>query len=385
MKRWPAILALGLMTCSQAPNVPVAKTTPTVSASEASSPTAAPSETASPSASVTPAGTPSPDLPLTTVDFSCRLPVVRSIYPNYQGGFITFPGGAFAFDPRGGIRSDDQGVLSTDVTPVLHGSLTTSVGQPFYDLAQGRWIPAGAAQSTPDGSVYAYATWDPSQANVAVVHVVDVASATDRTFRLTMPVVAMGFTVADFDSTGVLLLSNNFEQLPDGVWAMNTSSGAVQRLVEVRHVFAVRGGYAWAAAIDPRDPSPPELRRSGTPSDSVVRVDLRSGAQTVWFYRPGKEVSLTGFDAAARPIVQDYDPNDTTGYTETWLAGDPAGATLIYAGHLYLALPQGDGNRIWFGGGPSVYLYTSSDGLRKVAAVNDLGSNNGQAVVGVCS
>jgi hypothetical protein len=255
---------------------------------------------------------------------------------------------------------------------------------PFYDGAQARWVPAGSGQSTADGSSYAYTTWDPSQPDVAEVNVVKVASASDRSFKLTMPVQGMGFTVADFDSNGVLLLSNSFEQLPEGVWAMDPSTGALRRLQQVGHVAGVRGGYAWAETIDPRDPSPPHLRRSGTPSDSIVRVDLRTGASTVWFYRPGKQVDLSGFDSFAHPIVHVVDPNDTTGYVETWLAGDPSSPVRIVAGHQFLGMPQGDGDRIWFSGLAGLYLYSPSSGLRKVADFTDLPSNLSITVVGVC-
>jgi hypothetical protein len=273
--------------------------------------------------------------------------------------------------------------VSTVTTPVLKGELA-GIGVPFYDAAQGRWVPVGAGASTPDGAFYAYSTWDPGQPNVAVVHVVDVARATDRAFQVTMPVAAQGFSVGDFDSSGVYLLSNAFEQLPEGVWLMNPTTGSLQRLFQVGHVAAVRGGYAWAADIDPRDPSPPQLRRSGTPSDSITRVDLRTGTRSVWFYRPGKQVSLTGFDSFAHPIIQAIDPNDTSGYSETWLAGDPSNPTEIYAGHVYLGQPQGDGERIWFSGIAGIYLYTASAGLRKVAVFN-VPDNENITVVGFCA
>jgi hypothetical protein len=382
MRRLPVLLALGLAACSQPVSMPVASGRPAITAS--ARPTEVSSPTQSPQASVAPSANPSPDLPLTPVDFSCRLPAVRVTYPNFAGGFITMPAGSFAIDPRGGFTTDpNSGVVSTVASPSLNGDLAGLV-LPFYDAAQARWVPAGSRQSTADGSSYAFATWDPTQPDVAVVHIVDVASASDRAYKVAMPVQGMGFDVADFDSNGVLLLSNGFEQLPEGVWAMDPYTGALRRLLQVGHVAGVRGGYAWAASIDPRDPSPPQLRRSGTASDSIVRVDLRTGASTVWFYKPGKQVDLSGFDSQAHPIVEVYDPNDTTGYVETWLASSPASPVQIVAGHQFLGVPQGDGDRIWFSGLAGVYLYTPGNGLRKVAAFDNLASNQSITVVGVC-
>jgi len=42
-----------------------------------------------------------------------------------------FPAATFAFDPKGGIHSDQSGVFSTDAAPVLHGAGVTSPAWPF--------------------------------------------------------------------------------------------------------------------------------------------------------------------------------------------------------------------------------------------------------------
>jgi hypothetical protein len=373
MRRWVAVLALFISACTQA---------------------ASPIASSSQAAPATPvaATTPEPDLPLTKVDFSCRLPVLRTPGTSYLGGFLTFPAASFALDPRGGMHNDQIGGYSTDgystdATPVLHGAVVTLAGAAFYDLAQHRWVPAGPPQSTPDGAQYAYAIWDPTNPSTSRVHVVDVARATEKTFDVALPPNqnAMGFIVGDFDATGVYLVANLFEQLPPGVWLMDPATGAIRRVAQVETAYAIHGGYVWLAGIDPRDPSPPQLPKSGTPSDSIVRVNLATGDRTTWFYRPGRQVWLTGFDSSGSPIADVVDPSGSTSYTETWLTGGPSGQdVLIHAGSLYLAQPQGDGDRIWFGNYWGVYLFTRANGLRKVAAFNNLQTGEEVLPAGFC-
>src|ERR1700676_1468746 len=184
MRRWIAVLALLFSACSQAAS-PIASSNPTVSATPVAVTTPAPD-----------------DLPLAKVDFSCRLPVVRTPGTSYLGGFVTFPAATFAFDPKAGIHGNQSGDFTTDAAPVLHGAGVTLAGVAFYDLALHRWIPAGPPQSTPDGAQYAYATWDPANPSTSRVHVVNVASATEKSFDVVLDPNqdAMGFTVGDFDA-----------------------------------------------------------------------------------------------------------------------------------------------------------------------------------------
>lgn len=380
MRRWAPALAFVLMACSQA-----TAHNPLGSASQ--TPTATSSAPVTPTPTAPPTATPSSALPLGQVDFACRLPVTSSgTFGNYNGGFITFPAASYAADPKGAITNDSQtDVLTTTESPQLSGT-PSFAAPPFYDAAQRRWVPVSPAQSTPDGLTYAYATFDPATSSQAHVHVVNVAHATDKTFDVAVPPNAEGFTVADFTAAGVYLLPNTFEQLPDGVWLMDPTNGALRQVTQVGPVSAVRSGYVWLAAINPSDPSPPQLRRSGTPSDSVVRVDLSNGAKATWFYRPGKQVLLLGFDSKGMPIVNVSDPSATTSLSETWLSGGPfVPDTLVLASsHVYLRSPQGDGDRVWFGSDAGIYLYTRAHGLQKVA-LGDLQPQESVAPAGVCA
>src|ERR1700730_3236034 len=81
------LVALMLAACSTATQ---ATARPSPSRVASSSPAASPS----PSAETTAVA----DLPLSTVAFSCRLPINT---PDNQGAFVSFPTGAVSFDPQG--------------------------------------------------------------------------------------------------------------------------------------------------------------------------------------------------------------------------------------------------------------------------------------------
>lgn len=385
MRRLAPVLALVLMACSHATaHNPVG--TPSQTPAATSSGSANPTPTAGPTAS--PTASPGSNVPLAQVDFSCRLPAMRSVtFSTYQGGFITFPAASYAADPNGAFINDSQtGILTTSATPVLSGT-PSFAASPFYDSGQRRWVPVSPGQSSPDGRFYAYSTFDPAASSKAHVHVVNVAQATETVFDVDVPNNAQGFTVADFTSNGVYLLANTFEQLPYGVWLLDRTNGSMRAVSQTGPVAAVRSGYAWLVAINPTDPNPPQLRRSGTAGDSIVRVDLSNGAQATWFYRPGMEVGLLGFDGRGMPIVNVSDPSGATTTFETWLTGGPSvpGTLVSASSQIDLISPQGDGNRVWFGSSTGIYLYTQAGGLRKVATFSDLQVQEIFVPAGVCS
>ena len=307
------------------------------------------------------------DLPLTTVDFSCRLPVSKYSGGGdntfYSIGFIAFPTAVLSPDPNDGIHARHaQQDYATDAAPTLSG--TAQVGPPTYDLAQHRWVPVSSAQLTADGGSYAYSHGLPNSTQIQV-NVVNIATATEKVFDVSQPERAQ---VADFGPAGVyLLLPSALGGAGEGVWLLNPASGAVRRLGVVQQVMAVRDGYAWVGRIDPRDPNPPRTPE-GPVANSIVRVDLQSGAEIVWYYRAGASIYLRGFDSRGKPVIGvmgqgSYDAG------EIRLVEQPGSqGKVVYAGGLSLSGPQGDGDRLWFGGATGIYLYTPARGLRKVFA-----------------
>lgn len=331
-------------------------------------------------ATPTQGGIPSPQPsgpPLARATFSCRLPVVTFETGGdgitYQGGFINFPAATYTEDPRGLIIATyPSGVLATRQTPVLNGKLEENA-TPFFDAATGRWLPSGAGQASPDGLSYAYVT-APDAATV-FIHVVDVAHATEKTFHITVPNVGAenGVVVEDYDGAGVDFAVSRVESYPVGVWRLDVASGRVTALASVSDVLGVRQGFAWAGSVDAHDPSPPRVAASRELFDTIVRVNLSTGAQTPWYYTLGRSDYLLGLATAGWPIVNVSDAPDYPPYGgEIRLVPDPhvdgeSNGELVSNGQA-LFNPQTDGDRTWFGSDNGVYLFTSAGGLQKVFA-----------------
>lgn len=369
MWRWAVLFALLPVACSQ--GVGQQHTVTTASPSHAASPLASPSLVATPTVGLS---SPLPsDLPVVRVGFSCRLPAVTSS----GGGFLSFPDATFAADPTGGFSQTAQGGLVTDASPRLQSSPLN--GGVFFDALEQRWLPVPAAQVSLDGSLYAYATFDPSNGDPGRVHIVSIATGSERILAAPAPPAPFqGFDVADFTAAGIYLVANQVDRLETGVWLMDPATGTIKALAQVVNVLMVRNGYAWTLRVDPRDPSPPQPGK-GTPGDSLVRVDLTSGAETIWFYRPGEQVELQGLDSQGGVLVASFQPNN--GPIETRLvegAGSPG--VLIYSGQL--GLGAAEGTRLWLEGDTGIYLYSADQGLQKVL---EFTSTGGQiSLVGPC-
>ena len=348
MKRAAVVVGFLLAACTQS-----AGPAPTPSAIARQSPS--PSVTAS-----TPPVVAVSQLPLTRVDFACRLPVEMTSSDGsiYTGGFITFPAASFTSDPSASILRQQSGDYANFGSPTLYGRTGMA-----YDVAAQRWAPTDPSLMTPDGRFYAYAIGD-------VVHVVNVTDGSDRFFSFTVPgVETQRVTIAGFDSTGVYLLAEHPGQYPSGVWVMNPATGDLRAAAQVSGVLAVHAGYAWVGAVDPRDPSPPRLSSGDLTFDGVARVDLATGVKTPWYYRQGEAASLLGLDAHGRPVVglATNAQMDFNSVSEIRLVEQPGDAgQLIFSGGWGLQAPLGDGDRLWFGGGSGIYLYTAQRGLQNV-------------------
>lgn len=364
MKLFVAALAtLAIAACSQ---------TPTAAGSPRTSPPSSPT--------VQPSLSPVTDLPLSKVGFTCRLPVTEYVIPggdyaSYKGSSISFPQATLQADPAGLIANEDlAGGFATSAKPVLHGTLQT--GAPFYDLAKKRWVPVGAGQSSPDGSSYAYGVMNASGAAASfAIHVVTVSSGADRIFTVptTPDVGGAGAWVGDFDGSSVYFSSQQQMGPPAGVWRLDIASGAVRQLSKVLSVAAIGGGYIWLNRIDPRDPEGPQTGRSGLRANSVVRVDLSTGQETVWYYAKGHQVFLDGVDRLGAPIVSDAPPPNFTHVALRLVSRPESTGITIYdgVGGLNFSAPQSDiSGRLWLGGDRGVYLWTPAVGLQKVFASN---------------
>ncbi len=343
-------LAFVLVACSQAQ--PAAAVPSGVATNHAPASSAA---LTSPTPSLAPG-----DLPVSSVDFSCSLPVVTrgndGSGVTLQGGFISFPSGRLTHDPNGIMQSRyPQNDTATTATPILYGT-----GGAFYDLAAKQWVPALPPQSTADGSAYAYVT------PASLANVVNVASGGVRIFdlhSLDRP------AVEDFGARGVYLVSPSALGGPgEGVWLLDPGNGSVTQLRAVHRVWAVRDGKAWVARLDPRDKTAwPAMEIA--PADSVAQLDLATGTETEWFYRAGAYPWMIGL-SSGRPVISVV---GSGGQGEIRLLDKPGSdGELIYSGSLvfdgYMGNIQGDGERTWIASAHGIYLYRPSHGFQKVFA-----------------
>jgi hypothetical protein len=316
----------------------------------------------SPHSSLQPSPTAAPDLPLRSVTFSCRLPIVtQTSATDKVGGYVTFPERTYQKDPAGGLVWVGDGEVDTQAAPRLRAFGDS----PFYDLAAKRWIPASPGQTAPDGQTYAYTLGELGGPHSTVI-VVRVATGAQRGF-FTMN---MHARVDDFDGRYAYLVG-------DGVWRMDTSSGALEDVAQDASTILVRGGNLWVGRVNRADPSPPnaspariDLPQGGRLFDSIAQVNLKTGTETTWIYSPGLEVFLLGLDAAEHPVVSVSHGPDFNARLDTVLVLNSPGdhGTHVSDGAVLLNHMQADRGRLWFGSDRGIYLWSPASGLQKVFA-----------------
>jgi hypothetical protein len=300
------------------------------------------------------------------VDFSCTLPVVTQGQPQYgwSGGFVTFPGATYRPDPAGVLNNIGDGELETQAKPALLGY---AVGSPFYDLARNRWLPVTPAQTSADGSSYAFASplFGGDQETISIV---TVTTGESQAIELTLR--GHFWQVADYDGRYVYLVETQVDQYPAGVWRLDRATGDMQQLLatDAGHVLLVRNGVAWVGLINPTDPSPP-IPPKGEAFDTIASINLSTGAQTTWIYTPRISETLVGVDESNRPVVSSAPPPDFDATHGTVALVPAPGAGWIGTGAgLTLFSMQPDAGRIWFGAETGIYLWTQASGFNKVFA-----------------
>jgi hypothetical protein len=284
----------------------------------------------------------------------CRLPVYAG--PPGSGGFIVFPGGSFVADPSSSVTTP-----SPTPTPAPQQGPGYGYSNPglSYDRAFSRWLPVPASWVSPDGSRYAYTAADG-------VYVVNVASDTQTELGgghawYIVTVQNQGVYAANPGVAGLWLLpfSGSPRQITTiGYWQAGTASAA----------------YGTVTSAVPQGAS-----------NSIIRVDLKTGATSDWFARPGTISSVTGFDGKGDPILQ---VNYISGGNEIWITSSPTAASPIAGVSFYPntsggfsanGTPVADSHGIWFagnfntpyGGGSAtgVALYVPGSGLYWMSSI----------------
>ena len=336
MARWVALLAVVITGCSQPAGGPVAH----ASVSPPAEPTSAPSASPAPSVSPTAPATAIPDLPVSTLGFSCRLPFSWAD-ARIVDEFITFPSGVVSIDPNGN-------------------------GGRYFDRAFSRWLPVSGWAVSPDGSQYADIE---SLGTEYVIHVVAVATGKEALVHVPNPTFNGQPYVFDFSADGIYLVQA-FEHLLPGLWLVDPATGSIRQISkDLNPVYSAGNGIVWVQVLNPADPNPVVTRSSaGILPNEIDRVDLRSGTRTEWLYQPGEGLSVIGLDSRGLPLIESslwgVDPN-----AQLLLVAAPDSPRSIYKGAIVEALGGSftDSHGVWMGGQRGIYLYTNAGALLKVS------------------
>jgi hypothetical protein len=303
----------------------------------------------SPSPAGSPPYVPTPTVSVTAIgrSLACRLPVIyddpTGVY--VRGGFVAFPGGTLNQDPS----AKQVSLLS--------------------DRAYSKWLPVWRDSVSPDGKQYAYGEGDLDRQAGGKVHLVDVATGSDRVIYSYSGNFVYGVT--DFAAEGIYLSHAVPEGWTHGLWLLGLAGGAPRLINSTITAPALGGGAAWGLDFNAADPSPAPGGMVG-PMNRLLRIDLHTGAAMSWLYRPGASIGIMGFDSAGNPLVS------AAGATSdgVWLVKSATLATKLYTGSSDAPSPDSvaavDRNGVWLSSdGPltGVWLY-SAGSIQLVASMD---------------
>jgi hypothetical protein len=295
--------------------------------------------------------------------------VVNCNLPVYKWGGVT-NGGNYSIVGQYGFLSLASGKFAADP------EVTAITG--FYDWRSRRWLPVPMAQVLPDGSAYAYEKELTDSFEIYVVHVA--TGAEEMVYRMPYD---NAYQILAFQPEGIYVYPIVHRSgLSGGLWLLDPSRSVLKPLPTSMDGTwqLVSGGAAWGGP-------------GGVAGESLVRLDLASGALTTWFQHivqgavfegMGYGVSVIGFDESGRPLVEVYPPFDLQAspapnpQPEVWLVSSPGQATRV----LGLPVPQqgvaigvSDSHGMWVEGRDGVYLYANG-AFRRVAPLPALPENN---------
>ena len=340
------LVVLVLAGCGSAPGKAVVSSTP------ATSGPASQAREASPSASQPGASAGAWNLPVAISTGSATA----------QGGFVSLLEGAFSSDPSATLANSTVG------RPSLKGTWprTNFAMFPSYDTQLGRWVPVSLQQLTPDGKQYAYAEWvmptgpvqGPTPPSEIRIHVVDVASAADRTVYTTNKLL---LSVVAYELDGIYVTNQCWEGCGDvgGLWLLDPSTSQLKVILarDADHTDWrwMTDGFVWG--MGPWGPT--------SIATTVFRLDLSTGAVTPWF-TPSKSVDVVAVDAQGFPLVETQDPY--SGAVELWDATSSSAGTRIFASstvvHFGSAISGPCGT--WIGSTSGLYELVPGGSLEKV-------------------
>jgi hypothetical protein len=298
---------------------------------------------------------------------NCRLPVaLQSTTGGKDPAFIQFP----------------QAKLTAATIPSFTGTQLRGSGAPAYDQALATWLPVPPAYVSPDGARYAYTDtdWSAGIPTTTRVHLVDIHSGRDRV------VFDKGaYDVVAFTATGVFVVHHVPQtDASDSLFLLNPDTGALRTLTTAgTEWYTVGADAAWSGDLVPGDRTTGKLQ-----ADRLLRLDLRTGAVTPWFYRQGQQLTVLGLDPQGNPLVEFGSETKT----ELYLVVAPNTATLISSGSGWGAADElgpywpvvADSHGVWMNTSRGIALYRPGSRSVEIVYPAQPGAASGTVISGGC-
>jgi hypothetical protein len=271
-----------------------------------------------------------------------------------------------------------QGTLAPVANLSFSPTQLQGYGGPAYNQQFSTWLPVPPAYVSPDGARYAYADadWKAGIPTTTRVHVVDVRTSRDRV------VFDKGaYDVVAFTADGVFLVHH----LPqtdssDGLWLLNPETGALRNLTTAgTEWYTVGADAAWSGDLVPGDSTAGKIQ-----ADRLLRLDLRTGTVTPWFYRRNQQISVRGLDSQGRPLLEIGSETKT----ELWLvtvanAGTPIGSGTVNAATLGWPVVA-DSHGVWGSSSQGISLYRPGGSRVELVYPMQPGAAAGIVISGGC-
>ena len=268
--------------------------------------------------------------------FSCRLPIYAG-GPG-SGGFIAFPGATFVADPRSAVTAPSPSPGTATPPPPGYGQGYPGWYGTTFDVKYAKWLPVPYAWVSPDGAHYAY----PLNGEIYVQSVAGGAELELAEGQRLTPI--------DVENDGVYAIAT-----PNaGLWFL-PFSGAARQITGAGFWQGVSHGAAYGTAT------------SAVPQgavNTILKLDLASGASTEFFSERGGQSNLVGFDLQGHPVIQVNYQGGVGLFIATGPNTSKAIAGIVYQSYYQPPpFPQGapiaDNHGLWFSVGSGIVLFAN--------------------------
>jgi hypothetical protein len=190
---------------------------------------------------------------------------------------------------------------------------------------------------TPDGSRYAYT----SPNSIYVQNVADNTQVELGDGKL--------WSIVSAQPEGVYAVNPNIA----GLWLL-PYAGAARQITTSGYwqVEAAGAAYGTETSAVPQGVA-----------NTIIRLDVKTGASVAWFTRAGESSSVVGFDGQGKPIIFTYPFN--AGGPEVWIANSPTNQVAITGptvGIFANGTPIADNHGVWFSATVQDFSNGSSNG-----------------------